>query len=714
MRAPPATPLSALEVVVLDTETTGLDVSAARIVQIAALRLKGGEVEEGIEFNALVDPGIPIPPESSRVHGLLDADVADQPRIGNVLPELSAFIGDRILVGHSIHYDLAVLRAEARRAGVIWRELPALDVAWLMAGLDRSLVDTSLDSMAMTLAVPVTFRHTAMGDVQTTAGVYAALLPRLTAAGVRTLGEAETNQRRATDLIARQDQAGWFGRKDNRPDLQLEMLRASHQKAVDSFLYRQRLADVMSAPVVTISAEATLREAADVMDRHGFGCLFVKPRDAGGPDGILTERDLLRALARDGSHAASLAVGHLTTYPVITMPSDTYLYRALGFMARRNLRYLGVSAPDGSLCGVFTLRTLLRERALALLTVGDEIAGAASAIDLAKVQAALHKLAGGLLADGLAARDVAAVIAAEGRAMTARAAEMAEAEMQAKGLGAAPAAFAVLVLGSGGRGESLLAPDQDNALVIADSYMGDLGDENDWFVRFAHRFTEILDEAGIPLCKGGVMARNRAWRRTGAEWRAQLADWASHPVPQNLLNVDIFYDFVAVHVAGGEGARLAEGLRHSATHTALGSFGLVRALGETAGAFVTPLGLFGRIKKDDMGRVDLKGGGLLPIAAGARAVALRHGIEALSTPDRLRGAVLASGRAETDADLIVEAHGLVLRLILEQQIEDIETGLKPSNRVGLASLNQRDRDHLKEALSRVDLIQEMLRDLIGS
>jgi signal-transduction protein with cAMP-binding, CBS, and nucleotidyltransferase domain/DNA polymerase III epsilon subunit-like protein len=711
MTALPATPLSSLEVVVLDTETTGLDVATARIVQIAALRLKGGKIEDAAGFDVLVNPGLPIPAESARVHGILDADVADKPGIGGVLPDLAAFIGDRIVVGHSIHYDLALLRAEAKRAGVVWREPRTLDVAWLLAGLDRGVVDTSLDSMALTLAVPVTYRHTAMGDVQTTAGIYTSLLPRLAARGVRTLGEAETTQRRATDLIARQDQAGWFDRP-GRPDLQEDTLRAGHQKAVDSFLYRQRLADVMSSPVVTTAPGVTLREAAHVMDDRGFGCLFVDPRVPGGPPGILTERDLLRAMARRGPDSGDVKAGDIATYPVITAPSDTYLYRGLGLMARRNLRYLGVSAPDGSLAGIFTLRTLLRERALALLTVGDEIASATTATDLAQVQAALHRLAGGLLADGLAAPEVAAVIAAEGRAMTARAAELAEAEMKAQGHGSSPAPYAILVLGSGGRGESLLAPDQDNALVVAEDYTGDLGAEDDWFARFAHRFTEILDQAGIPLCKGGVMARNRAWRRTVSEWDRQLADWAARPVPQNLLNVDIFYDFVPAHVSGPEGARLADDLRHTATRTVQDAPALVRAMGEAAGAHNPPLGMFGRIRKDDTGRVDLKGGGLLPITAGARAVALRHGVEALSTPERLRGAVAAAGRAETDADLIIDAHRLILRLILSQQIIDIAAGLKPGSRVHLASLNHRDHDRLKEALSRVGLIQDMLRDLI--
>ena len=64
------------------------------------------------------------------------------------------------------------------------------------------------------------------------------------------------------------------------------------------------------------------------------------------------------------------------------------------------------------------------------------------------------------------------MISRELRALTARACELAEAEMAEAGLGEAPAPYALLVLGSGGRGESLLAMDQDNALIYADGRPG--------------------------------------------------------------------------------------------------------------------------------------------------------------------------------------------------------------------------------------------------
>ena len=59
-----STPLTALDAVVLDTETTGLDAKSARIVQIGAVRIHGTEIDVGDRFDTLVHPGIPIPPET--------------------------------------------------------------------------------------------------------------------------------------------------------------------------------------------------------------------------------------------------------------------------------------------------------------------------------------------------------------------------------------------------------------------------------------------------------------------------------------------------------------------------------------------------------------------------------------------------------------------------------------------------------------------------
>ncbi len=710
----PAGLLADQDFVALDLETTGLDVRRDRVVQIGAVRLRGFSLVQGETFARLVDPQMPIPALSTRIHGIADADVAGGETIAGALEALGGWIGDAVIIGHSIAFDLAILRFEAARVGAVWREPRALDIGLLAAGLDPRLVDPSLDDLALAAAIAIDGRHTALGDALAAAKVFASLAPQLAEAGVRSLAQAEAAARRPRDLVARHEKAGWFDRPEGKPDFSDAAIRLGASRAIDGFLYQHRLSEVMSSPPKSIARERSLGEAASIMSAAGIGCLLVEPLEAGRA-GIVTERDVLRAMGERGADAAALPVSAVMSAPVIAAPQDTLLYRALGQMARRNLRYLAVTDENGDACGVFTLRTLLRERALATLTVGDEIAAAASEEDLAAAQYALGPLAASLLADGMEAIRIAAVISAENRAMTGRAADLALADLAAQGRGGAPAPWCLLVLGSGGRGESLLAPDQDNALVIDDSYDGDLDSPEDWFTAFAGRINAILAQAGIPLCKGGVMARNRPFRRRLGEWRAQLDLWASNPEPEALLNVDIFYDFAPAAAGGGDHAQaLAARLREAATERGRQAGALIRTMAEQAMQRRAPLNLFGRIRTDEEGRIDLKAGALFPIVAGARAMALRHGVPETSTARRLEEAVRRAGTGEVDARLLTDIHRFVTRLVLMQQIADMQAGIAPTTRVSIRTLSSEDRDRLREALQHVDLVGDTTTAVLAS
>lgn len=711
MNAPTsAAALATLDVVVLCAKTTGIDVREDRIVQIAAVRAGPAGVDDAGAFERILDPGMPIPEEASRIHGLNDAHVFGKPTFGAIAAELADYIGPAVVVGHSISFDAAILRFEAARHGVPWPEPPLLDFGLLAAGVVHEMVDTSLDTFAACLGVPVTGRQTALGDALLAARIWRAIQRRLREHGVNTLAEAMAAARRPVELIARQERAGWFARPAAAPDFAHAGLSRGARKALDGFLYRHRLRDVMASPPITVGSGASLGEAARLMTERGIGCLLA---DADGPrPGILTEYDVLSALGRAGTAADLGTVGDAMSVPVISAPADTLLYRALGRMARSNLRYLGVTDAGGRLVGIFTLRSLLRQRALVSLTVGDEIATARDAEGLGRAWAMLRGLAEDLLANGFAPDEVAAVVGAETCGMTARAAELAEAEMAAEGRGPAPAPYALLALGSAGRGESLLGPDQDNALVVADSYRGDLAAPEDWFTTFGARTNAILDASGIPLCRDGVMAGTRAWRRRLGEWRARLAEWARPAQPGAAAGADIFHDFVCVHASCAEGARLARTLEQAAQACARQAPGLLRALGAAATARRAPVGLFGRLRRDDDGRIDLKEAGLLPIAAAARVTALRHGIGARATPARLREAAAAAGRRETEAARLAEAHGVLVGLILGQQAADIAAGIPPSGRVDLTRLDRAGTERLRRALAQTEALGPTVRDLL--
>jgi DNA polymerase III epsilon subunit-like protein len=190
-----ATPIDALlepGFVALDLETTGLSVRRDAIVAVAAIPFDGGELRPGLV--TLVNPGRRIPPESTAIHGIDDTAVAEAPRMHDVLLRIESVCARRILVGHDVGFDLAVLaRAGVTPASLVPRL--ALDTRRLARSL--GFRDSRLEVVAAQLRVPVVGRHTADGDARMAGGILLAVLPTLRALGARTLGDLLRLQRSA-------------------------------------------------------------------------------------------------------------------------------------------------------------------------------------------------------------------------------------------------------------------------------------------------------------------------------------------------------------------------------------------------------------------------------------------------------------------------------------------------------------------------------------
>ncbi|HXV23700.1 MAG TPA: 3'-5' exonuclease [Alphaproteobacteria bacterium] len=205
----PVTPLDLLPAVSLDTETTGLDPARDRVVSLAAVPMHGCRIFQADALDRLVDPGQPISPRSTAIHGISNAMVEGAPPIAEVAAELAPLLEEAVMIGHSIGFDLKVLRCEAERCGFAWREPICLDTAQLAAVLLPDLADLNLESVAEELGVSLVGRHTALGDALATAEIFTRLLPLMREAGARTLGDAQALASRAVHLRKAQRQAGW-------------------------------------------------------------------------------------------------------------------------------------------------------------------------------------------------------------------------------------------------------------------------------------------------------------------------------------------------------------------------------------------------------------------------------------------------------------------------------------------------------------------------
>ena len=182
-------PLTSLDYVVIDTETTGSDGNNDRdgdaIIQIGAVRITGGKITADDAFSRLVNPGSAISTIAGRFHGITDDMVAGTPAIETVLAEFLDYAGNAVLVGHNVTIDLALMNAVERI------DNPVLDTMLLSIGAFDSRRDHTLDALADHFNEPVRDRHSAPADAELAARIFLRLLPELDRVGARHFGDAQ-------------------------------------------------------------------------------------------------------------------------------------------------------------------------------------------------------------------------------------------------------------------------------------------------------------------------------------------------------------------------------------------------------------------------------------------------------------------------------------------------------------------------------------------
>jgi DNA polymerase III epsilon subunit family exonuclease len=197
-----ARPLTEIEFVVVDLETTGGSPAEAAITEIGAVRTRGtpgyrpgrpGSPGAGLggarEFATLVNPGRAIPPHVAALTGITDALVTAAPRVEDVLPRFIEFAAGSVLVAHNAPFDIAFLRAACERHNLAWPALPTLDTAALARRMltTDEVHDCRLGTLADFFAASTQPNHRALDDARATAAVLHGLLERLARRGVHTL-----------------------------------------------------------------------------------------------------------------------------------------------------------------------------------------------------------------------------------------------------------------------------------------------------------------------------------------------------------------------------------------------------------------------------------------------------------------------------------------------------------------------------------------------
>lgn len=466
------------------------------------------------------------------------------------------------------------------------------------------------------------------------------------------------------------------------------------------------IAEVISREPVTVSSTASIREAAELMRDEKVSSVMVTgaagavqgltpkegadlglhPTSSSKLFGILTDRDLRNRVIAQGL-SYDIQVNAVMTQAPATVYGRQTLMDALTLMTQHNIHHLPVLDDNDQPIGMITNTDLMRQQR-------SEPVMLISAINKADTREQLVAEAQHIPAymQTFAARVhdttmVGRLLASLTDSMTRKLISLYEQEH-----GVAPSAYCWIAFGSQGREDQVLSSDQDNGLLLGNG----LNEQQlEWFKGLGEYVCTGLNECGIPLCPGDIMASNPDCRRTLDGWLDRFQTWTESPTPKALMYCQIFFDSRMVH--GNK--RLYQRYRDEVAKLGKSEFFLGN-LARLQVSVQVPLGLFNRFRGTESGKdsdlINIKRYGIALINDIVRIYSLQAGLTAPQTLvrlEQLRGSNLLNRK---DNQSLAEAWQFLTQLRLQHQL-DIWGTDKSKNALDPDELSTLTRRQLKTA-----------------
>ena len=353
--------------------------------------------------------------------------------------------------------------------------------------------------------------------------------------------------------------------------------------------------DFLKPETLIVPASENLRNVISQMVEKNATCVLVTD-EQNALSGIFTEKDVTRrvALRCDGAET----IEQVMTSRVYSAKQGDYLYHTIARMRRLGHRHMPVVDEASHPLGLLDLQDAMAVAAAHVVEHIDALTQVPELYGLQEVKAVQAVVAQELLEDTLPAPEIQALLTHVNNDIYRRVAEKAVALIEEERGGAPPVRFAVIVMGSSGRGENFINPDQDNGIILEDYPVERHNEINDYFIRFSELLTRNLDTIGFPLCDGHVMATNPLWRKSISEWKHQTLLWFQKRSTFQVQLSDVFFDF---DTACGD-LSLGRELRNHLTRFVQKEPAVLQAMFQTEADRHVALGLFGRLRTERAGR----------------------------------------------------------------------------------------------------------------
>ncbi|MFH2125329.1 MAG: putative nucleotidyltransferase substrate binding domain-containing protein, partial [Pseudomonadota bacterium] len=334
--------------------------------------------------------------------------------------------------------------------------------------------------------------------------------------------------------------------------------------------------------------------------------------------------------------------------------------------------------------------------------------------ELARLPRRIYRVLNMLLRLGVSAEYMLDLLAEFSDRLTLRLIQITEREMDAEGMGPAPAPFAWLALGAWGRREPTPPAGQEHVLVMDDMPQEQVNQVLPWFQEMARRVKQGLAGCGFPPCRSGILADMPSGCRTLTQWQEQYASWIREPLAKDMETASHFFDFRAITESGV----FEDPLRHNIFKEIERNRIFLRILARYGLDNQLPLGFMRQFVVEKSGEytaeLDLDLKVMQPVVQAARVLALDQRVEFTGTFDRLEE-VTARGLLHRElADDLHQAFGFLTLLRISRYLEARARESQPDVNLDASSLNKLQRKMLKDTFSVVGDLQEIMIKRYGA
>jgi CBS domain-containing protein len=435
----------------------------------------------------------------------------------------------------------------------------------------------------------------------------------------------------------------------------------------------------MSSPPPICDSDLSIRDASRMMAGHR--AILIRTADGYG---IVTDSDLRRRVLAEG-WSSDRPIADAMTFPVRVVAPERPVDDVALEMVEAGVHHLPV-VDDENVVGMVSDLELLDLRRPTPFAMRHRIDSARSSEELAEIGRAFPSAAVALWRSGVDAAHVGLWLSALTDRLTVR---LLDSELAR--LGPAPVGWAWLTLGSVGRREQALTADQDHALIYANQ--GEIHDT--YFGSLAEGVVAALAAAGFPECESRVMSSEPGWRMSLERWLARLDQWMLEPDLHHSFLSGIMFDYRQIAGPLDVTSELDQ-----VTAKAASNPHLLKRMGRLALAHQSPLGMLDRLRQiagASRRRVlDIKETGLFPTTEMARTLALRLGVSAPSTLERLRLVAEDPEWLEASTSL-TQVFKAMQQVRFQHQARQFDAGLPQDDLVMPVELDRLNRLHLRDS-----------------